>query len=65
MNRTAFLGLGHYVPPKVVTNKDLEKIMDTTDEWIQQRTGICERRYVEEGMGNVEMSYEATQMALQ
>lgn len=65
MNRAVFLGLGHYVPPKVVTNKDLEKIMDTTDEWIQQRTGICERRYVEEGMGNAEMSYEATQMALQ
>lgn len=65
MNRTIFLGLGHYVPPKIVTNKDLEKLMDTTDEWIQQRTGICERRYVEEGMGNIEMSYEATQMALQ
>ncbi len=65
MNKTVFLSLGHYVPPKVVTNKDLEKLMDTTDEWIQQRTGICERRYVEEGMGNVEMSYEATQMALQ
>ncbi|MBI3019356.1 MAG: ketoacyl-ACP synthase III [Deltaproteobacteria bacterium] len=65
MNKTAFLSLGHYVPPKVVTNKDLEKMMDTTDEWIQQRTGIQERRYVEEGMGNIEMSYEATQMALQ
>ena len=65
MNKTVFLGLGHYVPPKVVTNKDLEKLMDTSDEWIQQRTGIQERRYVEEGMGNVEMSYEATQVALQ
>ncbi len=65
MNKTVFLGLGHYVPPKVVTNHDLEKLMDTTDEWILQRTGIQERRYVEEGMGNVEMSYEATQMALQ
>src|SRR3989338_5521207 len=65
MNKAVFLGLGHYVPPRVVTNKDLEKMMDTTDEWIQQRTGIQERHYVGEGMGNIEMSYEATQMALQ
>ena len=39
------LGTGHYVPPKVVTNHDLAKIIDTSDEWIQQRTGIVERRY--------------------
>lgn len=64
MNRSVVLGIGHYLPPKVVTNKDLEKLMDTTDEWIQQRTGIRERRYAEEGTGNREMAYEATKMAL-
>jgi len=38
-------GLGYYVPEKVVTNHDLAKVMDTSDEWIQERTGIVERRY--------------------
>lgn len=38
-----------FVPPKVVTNHDLEKIMDTSDEWIQQRSGIKERRWIESG----------------
>jgi len=38
-------GIGYYVPEKVVTNGDLEKVMDTSDEWIQERTGIRERRY--------------------
>ena len=64
MKQSVFLSVGHYVPPKIVTNHDLEKMMDTSDEWIQKRTGIQERRYVEEGMGNLEMAYEATQMAL-
>lgn len=38
-------GIGYYVPEKVVTNNDLTKVMDTSDEWIQERTGIVERRY--------------------
>jgi len=38
-------GIGYYVPERVVTNHDLEKVMDTSDEWIQERTGIKERRY--------------------
>lgn len=38
-------GVGYYVPEKIVTNQDLEKVMDTSDEWIQERTGIQERRY--------------------
>ena len=42
--RARILGTGHYVPPKVITNKDLEQILPTTDEWIQTRTGIRERR---------------------
>lgn len=46
MPNTKIAGMGFYVPPKEVTNFDLEKIMDTSDEWIQERTGIKARRYV-------------------
>lgn len=45
MIRTKIAGLGHYVPSQVVKNDDLARHMDTTDEWIQERTGIRERRY--------------------
>lgn len=50
MRNSKIAGVGHYVPEKVVTNQDLEKIMDTTDEWIRERTGIQERRYFQEGV---------------
>jgi 3-oxoacyl-[acyl-carrier-protein] synthase III len=43
--RSKIAGIGHYVPEHVVTNDDLSKVMDTNDEWIQERTGIKERRY--------------------
>ncbi|WP_373515074.1 3-oxoacyl-ACP synthase III family protein [Persicitalea sp.] len=43
--RTKVAGIGHYVPEKVVTNDDLAQVMDTNDAWIQERTGIKERRY--------------------
>jgi 3-oxoacyl-[acyl-carrier-protein] synthase-3 len=65
MRKSAILGIGHYVPPKVVTNQDLERIMDTTDEWIQQRTGIEERRYVDEGIGASDLALEASRKALE
>src|SRR5262245_33813688 len=42
-------GTGMYVPDRVVTNDDLAKLMDTSDEWIRQRSGIGERRYIEPG----------------
>ena len=45
MPRSKVAGIGMYVPENVVTNHDLMKFMDTTDEWIQERTGIKERRY--------------------
>ncbi|MFI5133395.1 MAG: 3-oxoacyl-ACP synthase III family protein [Chitinophagales bacterium] len=45
MLRTKIAGIGMYVPENVVTNNDLTKLMDTSDEWIQERTGIKERRY--------------------
>ena len=44
--RTKIAGLGFYVPDNVVTNDDLSKVMDTNDQWIRERTGIEERRYV-------------------
>ena len=40
-------GIGYYVPDNIVTNRDLMEYMDTSDEWIQERTGIKERRYAE------------------
>lgn len=45
MPHALIAGIGHYVPEQVVTNYDLTKVMDTSDEWIQERTGIVERRY--------------------
>ena len=45
MNKSKIAGIGHYVPANVVTNDDLAVLMDTSDEWIQERTGIQERRY--------------------
>ena len=48
MNASIIKGIGYYLPENIVTNKDLEKIMDTSDEWIQERTGIKERRWVAE-----------------
>lgn len=49
MFQSKIIGLGHYVPENIVTNDDLSKIMDTNDEWIQERTGIKERRHIVRG----------------
>lgn len=62
--RSHILGTGFYVPPRVVTNFDLEKMFDTSDEWIQQRTGIVERRYVDEGVGTADLGYQASLKAI-
>lgn len=62
--RTRILGTGHYVPERVVTNKDLEKLMDTTDEWIQQRTGIKERRWIDTNTGASDLGKIAAERAL-
>ena len=58
-------GTGFYLPPRVVTNHDLSKYMDTTDEWIQERTGIKERRYVEKGVGPSDLAIPAVEQALE
>ncbi|WP_422084009.1 3-oxoacyl-ACP synthase III family protein [Ulvibacterium sp.] len=49
MYNSKIIGLGYFVPDNVVTNDDLSKVMDTNDEWIQERTGIQERRHVIKG----------------
>lgn len=64
MPRMKFAGIGTYVPERVVTNHDLEKLMDTTDEWIRQRTGIEERHWVTEGQNNSDLAVEASKRAL-
>ncbi len=64
MKRTKFAGVGHYVPERVVTNFDLEKLMDTSDEWITERTGIKERRWVTEGETLSGLALNASKMAL-
>ena len=58
-------GYGFYAPPKVVTNYDLEKIVDTTDEWITSRTGIKERRWASDGETTSSMSVRAARQALE
>jgi len=63
--RTIITGTGYYVPSRVVTNFDLEKIMNTSDEWIRQRTGIVERRYAEPGVGTSDLAAEAAQRAIE
>lgn len=65
MPRTAFAGTGFYVPDRVVTNADLTRLMDTSEEWIIERTGIRERRWVPEGMSGAEMARRAADMALE
>ena len=49
MPYSTITGIGHYVPNNVVTNKDLTRVMETSDEWIRERTGIEERRYIDAG----------------
>ncbi|MEK3855495.1 beta-ketoacyl-ACP synthase III [Cytobacillus sp. FSL H8-0458] len=58
------IGIGRYLPEKVVTNADLEKIVDTSDEWIRTRTGIEERRIAEDSMDTSDMAYESALKAL-
>jgi 3-oxoacyl-[acyl-carrier-protein] synthase III len=62
--RTIITGTGHYVPPRVVTNQDLEKLMNTSDEWIQQRSGIKTRHHVEPGVGSSDLGVEAARLAI-
>jgi 3-oxoacyl-[acyl-carrier-protein] synthase-3 len=64
MRGSRILGLGFHVPPRVVTNHDLSLLMETSDEWIVQRTGIRERRWVEGDVGASELAEHAARKAL-
>lgn len=64
-HHTVILGSGSELPTKVMTNADFEKLIDTSDEWITTRTGIKERRILEEGKGSADMAYHASVKALQ
>ena len=67
MFNSKIIGLGKYLPENVVTNSDLEKIMDTSDSWIQERTGIKERRHILKGDGNTTsvMGVKAARVAIE
>lgn len=61
--RSEIIGWGHYLPPKVLTNDDLSKMVDTNDEWISTRTGI-KSRHISEGQTTADISVKASEMAL-
>ena len=66
MQRSKIAGIGYYVPKNVFTNLDLTKYMDTSDEWIQERTGIKERRYADRiGETTTTMGVEAAKIAIE
>src|SRR5262249_10574142 len=65
MTRACLLGTGFAVPDRVVTNHDLARLMDTSDEWIRTRTGIEERRWVREGETSAQLALCAATRALE
>src|SRR5947209_15665423 len=62
--RAKITALGTYVPPRVMTNTDFEKIVETSDEWITSRTGIRERHVVDKGVATSDLATEAARIAL-
>jgi 3-oxoacyl-[acyl-carrier-protein] synthase-3 len=66
MSRHAYISaISHWVPKKVLTNAELEKMVDTSDEWIRSRTGISERRILEDGKASSDMGAEAVKLLLE
>ena len=63
--RAKITGLGTYVPPRVLTNQDLEKMVQTTDQWILERTGIRERHLVDKGIAASDLAVEAVKNLVQ
>src|SRR3954468_16257090 len=59
MRRVRISGLSTYVPPRVLSNADLEKLVETSDEWILQRTGIRERHIVDDGVAASDLAKQA------
>ena len=65
MTFSKIIGSGSYLPDRVLTNQDLEKMLDTTDEWITTRTGIKQRHIIADDQVTSDMAYEASKKALQ
>jgi len=65
LKSVGIVGTGSFLPPKVLTNFDLEKIVDTSDEWIRTRTGIQERRIAEEGVASSDLGVKAAKLAIE
>ena len=65
MTYSRIAGTGSYLPERVLTNKDLEAFVDTSDEWIRTRTGIAQRHIAAEGQTTCDLAYEASLKALQ
>ena len=64
MKKVGIIGLGEYLPEKILTNADLEKLVDTSDEWITSRTGIKERHLASEGQATSDLAFKAAERAL-
>ncbi|HEY91746.1 MAG TPA: ketoacyl-ACP synthase III [Dehalococcoidia bacterium] len=64
MRHSTIVGTGFYVPPDIWTNDDMTRLMDTSDEWIQERTGIKQRHIAEEGTGCADLAKEAAERAI-
>ena len=64
-NKATITAIAHYVPERILTNQDLEKIVDTTDQWIKDRTGINERRMVSKGTATSDLAAGAARLVLE
>ena len=66
MKKRAYISaISHWVPERILTNADLEKLVDTDDEWIRTRTGISERHILEDGKASSDMGAEAVKLLLE
>ena len=67
MYSSKIIGLGHYVPENIIKNDDLKEFMETSDEWIQERTGIKERRWIDPKSGDTTavMGVKAAKIAIE
>src|SRR5207237_7253514 len=64
LRRAKISALGVYVPPRLLTNQDLEKMVETSDQWIMERTGIRERHIVDQGTATSDLACQAARQAL-
>ena len=65
MNGIRVLGTGRHIPSRCVTNDDMAQIVETSDQWIQERTGICRRHFCGEGEGNTSNALAAARQAME